>query len=659
MDNLILSINSKYNKNDFKNINIICIKSKDDEILFYIEKINKILYIQQDNRDKSQLYCYKSKLKATLNLDKNDWFSFICDINFNSKEESTSNLIKTILNQYYFLKPYSSTIYNDTEEYKIWEKYIDLEYEIIKKKDFYFIASKIDYQLKEAIVDNNLDKSLKNKLKKGMQFKYYIKNSIDTNLDIARWDEEYLIDNNQFGTIIKIDPLTFELDYNFNFKEQDLILRSSFFGDTIQINRQEDTLKKMATHTFGQVIFNNTKLKNIPKKSFHKKIQFYTERLNLTQKEAIQKAIQSDELFLIQGPPGTGKTSVITEIVLQEVKQNKKVLISSQMNLAIDEPLKRIRELNNKVRIKQISKYDTNFNDENANIYGATLSKCGSKEFRDILFDTVIIDEVSKATPLELMIPILISKKVILVGDHKQLPPQINNESIDIIVEELNILDKTLITDKSIFEKLIDKYESISIMLDTQYRMHPEIAKTIEPFYDNKLKNGIQLNNLEKHTSNHVLWKNSKDNTEIKVGTSYINKNEIQHIKSYLETFNMLYTNKKPTIGIITFYGAQVNLLQQEIKINNYKNIKEIKIDSVDRFQGQEKDIIILSMVRSNKYQNIGFAKSPNRINVAFSRAKNLLIIIGNKNTFSGKQSQCKHVIELCEKKYGIGACKK
>ena len=109
--------------------------------------------------------------------------------------------------------------------------------------------------------------------------------------------------------------------------------------------------------------------------------------------------------------------------------------------------------------------------------------------------------------------------------------------------------------------------------------------------------------------------------------------------------------DKKPSVGVITFYGSQAQKLEKKIYINQYSNLRDVKIDTVDRFQGQERDIIIVSMVRSNNYQDIGFAKSPNRINVAFSRAKRLLIIIGNKKTFSGENSQCRHVIEQCKDK--------
>ena len=231
------------------------------------------------------------------------------------------------------------------------------------------------------------------------------------------------------------------------------------------------------------------------------------------------------------------------------------------------------------------------------------------------------------------------------------------------------------ILEKSHFERLFRQIDpSLRGTFDTQYRMHNDINRVIEQFYvdDGGLKcgvanesreHGIDIPNLIS-PDNHVIWINTSS-PEVRDGTSRANRGEVEAIEWVLsqlsksESFRnyqeSLPTNEDREIGLITFYGSQLKRLKGIVDKEIKKGLS-IKMSSVDRFQGMERNIIIVSMVRSNsiaqkwgqkpdynRFPNVGFpaqkeygfAKSPNRLNVALSRAKRLLIIVGNGEHFS------------------------
>lgn len=308
-------------------------------------------------------------------------------------------------------------------------------------------------------------------------------------------------------------------------------------------------------------------------------------------------------------------------------------------------------------------------------------------------FNTVIQDEASKATPAELSLPLVYGEKAVVIGDHRQLPPNLDREDIlfklhmqrlkadsreehDQIEQLESYVRKNFdILEKSHFERLFRQIDSsLRGTFDTQYRMHNDINRVIEQFYvdDGGLKcgvanesreHGIDIPNLIS-PNNHVIWINTSS-PEVRDGTSRANRGEVEAIewvlsqlsksKSFRSYQESLPTNEDREIGLITFYGSQLKRLK-EIVDKEIKKGLSIKMSSVDRFQGMERNIIIVSMVRSNsiaqkwgqkpdynRFPNVGFpaqkeygfAKSPNRLNVALSRAKRLLIIVGNGEHFS------------------------
>ena len=323
----------------------------------------------------------------------------------------------------------------------------------------------------------------------------------------------------------------------------------------------------------------------------------------------------------------------------------------------------------------------------------------------NINFDTVIMDEASKATPPELALPVLLGKKSIIVGDHRQLPPMIDGEEIEDIL--LSIGEKALAKTLSLKEFKISQFErlfkniddSIKGTFDTQYRMHPAINEVISQFYkdDGGLKCGLPLeetyhNSFGKwdsryhglHYKNiltpetHTIWVNVTT-PEIQEGTSRVNFGEIEAIDNILNVlknskgkneFDQWLSNKsleEKQIGLISFYGKQIHYIDKMLKEKHSE--LPIRLSTVDRFQGMERNIVVVSMVRSNKLasfqgqqpdevygelgyplqESLGFAESPNRLNVALSRARRLLIVVGNNEHFCRKHIY-KNVFETIQR---------
>jgi len=310
------------------------------------------------------------------------------------------------------------------------------------------------------------------------------------------------------------------------------------------------------------------------------------------------------------------------------------------------------------------------------NIIGATCIHIASSKYSKVnfRFDYVIMDESSKASPAETLVPINMGQNIILIGDHKQLPPVVTREEAvkKNVKSELedNGLDFEKTFGESLFEKLIKAFEADESkqnyikMLNIQYRMPKQVGSLISKyFYDGKLKNPetsvIPDYDKEKH---HELSL-KKETSIIFYSTSQRenpndndnkfnrqNKCNVQAIKELLEKLNVLYSDNlskpKPfTIGIIAAYRGQVDLLKSSINLSQYSNFVQvetdengkqkktnlIEINTVDKFQGAERDIIIFDIVRSSKGQsNIGFLDDYRRINVAFSRVKRLLIVVGD-----------------------------
>lgn len=276
-------------------------------------------------------------------------------------------------------------------------------------------------------------------------------------------------------------------------------------------------------------------------------------------------------------------------------------------------------------------------------IAGTCVGFTSNEAIRDMVFDYVIIDEAAKATTPELLISIIKANKIILVGDQNQLPPFLNSDLCKKMTTELiKKLKKGLFG--SLYEILPNTHK---VILATQYRMHPTIGNLISSvFYNNEIATGVtaeeRVHNVERFRKYAIVWLNTSKCgpgrcEEKPPAGSYENLLEAQIIKRLLKDIDSSVGGKDTNIGIITGYFAQKELIKKEIKNCNFDNISRyMDINTVDAFQGKENDIIIYSTVRSSDLHNdIGFLKEKERINVAFSRAKCLLIIVGDLEFFN------------------------
>ena len=246
-------------------------------------------------------------------------------------------------------------------------------------------------------------------------------------------------------------------------------------------------------------------------------------------------------------------------------------------------------------------------------------------------FDVAVVDEASQATIPSVLIPLNKAEKFVIAGDHRQLPPVVAS----IQAKEL---------ERTLFEILIEKYSFKSEMLSVQYRCNRDIAEfPSQVFYNGKIQSHESIENISLRDFNlsptNSFQKTLLDNSVVFVDTSPISAREIQKksSKSFYnpaeirivkkivdELFSMGLSDEN--IGVISPYDDQVRMLKETLSC---------EVKSVDGFQGREKDVIVISFVRSNDYGEIGFLRDYRRLNVAITRAKRLLVMVGDSRTLS------------------------
>ena len=264
-----------------------------------------------------------------------------------------------------------------------------------------------------------------------------------------------------------------------------------------------------------------------------------------------------------------------------------------------------------------------------ANIAGMTCNRAAAYDFRDTteMFDVAIIDEVCKATLPEILSPLIIARKAVLLDDPQQLPPVFCSEEREIIHQlERCHLDRYMYID-SLFED-----SNKALLLDVQYRMSNQIGDMISTiFYDGQLKNGRDKDSTVPPLiwityTPTKQWPNPQEENSEKSGI--FNEDECEIIVDLV--LEIQSTKPEMTIGIITPYRAQAALLKKKIKQS-----ENIKIDTVDGFQGKERDVIIFSVTRTTG--SYRFLADVRRLNVALSRARDKIIIVGNIEYAKGK----------------------
>ena len=451
--------------------------------------------------------------------------------------------------------------------------------------------------------------------------------------------------------------------------------------------------------------------------------------LNPTQERAVNEVLWAKDVAIVHGPPGTGKTTTMVEAINETLMRESQVLVCAQSNMAVDwisEKLvdrginvlrignptrvndkmlgftyerrfeshadypqlwairKAIRELR-----KNRKKGSENYHQKmdrlksraaeielriNAELFGearviaCTLVGSAHHLLEGMKFGTLFIDEAAQALEAACWIPMKRASRVILAGDHCQLPPTV--KSIAALRAGLG---------KTLMERIAENKPEVVTLLKIQYRMNDEIMRfSSDWFYGGKVESAPQIkyrsvldydhpitwidtSNEENQitiegedapedsasTSSSVSAANQNSDLNFKeqfVGESFgrINKAEAElTLLTLAEYFTKIgkqrVLEERIDVGIISPYRAQVQYLKKLIKkyefFKPYRRL--ISVNTVDGFQGQERDVILISLVRSNDEGQIGFLKDLRRMNVAMTRARMKLIILGNKNTMT------------------------
>ncbi len=432
--------------------------------------------------------------------------------------------------------------------------------------------------------------------------------------------------------------------------------------------------------------------------------------LNPTQEKAVNEVLWAKDVAIVHGPPGTGKTTTLVEAINETLMRESQVLVCAQSNMAVDwisEKLvdrginvlrignptrvndkmlgftyerrfeshpdypqlwairKTIRELrrNRKKgsenwhqkmdRLKsRAAEMEIRINQElfgEARVIACTLVGSAHRLLEGMKFGTLFIDEAAQALEAACWIPMRRASRVILAGDHCQLPPTV--KSIAALRAGLG---------KTLMERIAENKPEAVTLLKTQYRMNDQIMRfSSKWFYKGQVESAPQvryrgildydhpitwIDTSAKEPTDTIEETPDNDFREQFVGESYgrINKAEAEltllTLAEYLTKIGkQRVLDDRIDVGIISPYRAQVQYLKRLIKkydfFKPYRRL--VSVNTVDGFQGQERDIILISLVRSNDDGQIGFLKDLRRMNVAMTRARMKLIILGNKDTMT------------------------
>ena len=433
--------------------------------------------------------------------------------------------------------------------------------------------------------------------------------------------------------------------------------------------------------------------------------------LNATQEDAVNRVLRAKDVAIVHGPPGTGKTTTLVEAIRETLMRESQVLVCAQSNMAVDwisEKLvdrginvlrignptrvndkmlsftyerrfeahpdyphlwairKAIRELRGKRREKRgesfhqkleslksrATELEIRINNElfsEARVIACTLVGAANRLLDGQKFGTLFIDEAAQALEAACWIPMRRVSRVILAGDHCQLPPTV--KSIAALKAGLG---------KTLMERLVETHPEAVTLLKIQYRMNDDIMRfSSNYFYDGQVESAPNVkyrgildldvamewvNPSENSENSEYSEYSEKSFKESFIGESFgrINKEEaeltLNTLQQYFERIGkQRLLDERIDVGIISPYRAQVQYLRRLLmKREFFKPFRrQISVNTVDGFQGQERDIIILSMVRSNDEGQIGFLRDLRRMNVAITRARMKVIILGDVPTLT------------------------
>lgn len=419
--------------------------------------------------------------------------------------------------------------------------------------------------------------------------------------------------------------------------------------------------------------------------------------LNASQEKAVNEVLWAKDVAVVHGPPGTGKTTTLVEAIFETLRRESQVLVCAQSNMAVDWISEKLVDrginvlrignptrVNDKMlsftyerrfeahpdypqlwsirkairELRQQRKHADSWHQKmdrlksratelelrirsslfgEARVIASTLTGAANRVLEGEKYSTLFIDEAAQALEAACWIAIRKAGRVILAGDHCQLPPTVKS-----IMALKGGLGKTLM------ERIVENKPETVTLLKMQYRMNEQIMKfSSEWFYHGMVESAPTVSHrgiLDYDTP--MMWIDTAecDGKEEFVGENFgrINRAEaeltLQTLQQYLEKIGKLrILEESIDVGIISPYRAQVQLLRKELRkrefFRPYRHL--LTVNTVDGFQGQERDIILISLVRSNDGGDIGFLRDLRRMNVAITRARMKLIILGSSETMT------------------------
>ncbi|MDE5986732.1 MAG: AAA family ATPase [Prevotella sp.] len=420
--------------------------------------------------------------------------------------------------------------------------------------------------------------------------------------------------------------------------------------------------------------------------------------LNPTQEKAVNEVLTAKDVAIVHGPPGTGKTTTLVEAVFECLRKESQVLICAQSNMAVDwiaekladrgVPVMRIgnptrvndkmlsftyeRQFENHPDYDQLwairkairelragrKRGDRSFHQKmdrlksratelemrirqqlfgEARVIACTLVGSASRLLEGQRFGTLFIDEAAQALEAACWIPIRKATRVVFAGDHCQLPPTV--KSPEAMKGGLGV---------TLMERIVRNKPEVVTLLKVQYRMNEEIMKfSSDWFYHGQVESAPEVRNRSVLDFDiPMLWIDTADMAchEEFVGESYgrVNKTEARLTLAALQLYfdkigKERILSEKIDAGIISPYRAQVQYLRQLLRnepyFKPYRHL--VSVNTVDGFQGQERDVVLISLVRANDEGQIGFLRDLRRMNVAITRARMKLIILGDAPTMT------------------------
>lgn len=404
---------------------------------------------------------------------------------------------------------------------------------------------------------------------------------------------------------------------------------------------------------------------------------------NRSQVRAVSVALglEDGQAMMVQGPPGTGKSTTLAEIIGQLVLRDPTVtlLVCSHSNHGVDNLLlKTIPYLDAvpELAIARVGLYDRVHPEgrrffvppgEDLGEYNVVFTTVDAlalqAEAGAHTYDYAVLDEANRASILDSLIPLVRGRRFILVGDHLQLQPVLSEAEEQLRLEPA--VARSSAIGKSLFAWLRERRfpDAATIFLDEQNRMHPIIAGLIsEVFYEGRLRSGPRAPRRAADLPIFpcaVTWVDTRGLHGLREargrGTSLMNVPEARLVAT-IARHVMAAAPRDLDIGVIAAYAEQTHLLRRILRGQAPKgsfnaqrasssghggqprtpSAGYLEIDTVDAFEGREKDIVIVSLVRSNRRRDIGFLRLMQRINVALSRARRLLIVVGDASTLRG-----------------------